>query len=53
VAMGNGKRRKYNQCVCKFCARSGSSWRGWVKQHTHKLDRLWGKEEIRDQLNDM
>lgn len=51
--MGSYRRRGYNECLCKFCARSGTSWRLFVKKHSVRIDRLQGKAQIREQLEDL
>ena len=51
--MGRFGRRYYNECLCrKFCARPGSGWRKFVKRHTRRMDRVEGKLEMNDQLED-
>lgn len=52
MSMGNGQRRKYNICMCQFCSGSSATRKRWSKHYTHKLDRVEGKEEILDQLDD-
>lgn len=47
------RKRRYNECLCRqWCARPGSRWRTWVKHYTIRIDRVEGKEQIAEQLDD-
>lgn len=50
---GSFKERAYNECLCKYCARSGTGWRRFVKRHTRRIDRRHGRYHIQEQLQDL
>lgn len=51
--MGSYRRRGYNECMCKWCGPSGTRWRKFVKDYSVRVDRLQGKRDIAEQLEDL
>lgn len=47
--MTMGSRRKFKDWIEDYCTEVG---RRWAKHHTIRLDRIEGKEQIREQLED-
>lgn len=47
----SGRRRGYDECLCRYCAPPGAV-RKYVKEMTRRNNRIWDKWNIKEQYDD-